>query len=54
MTVSITDLTKAVEDLEVLKRKWFVTMEPIYDEDERSMIAALAVLRQLIKEASQP
>lgn len=50
MRVQLTDLMRAVDDLETLKRKIFDDFTPLWDEDERIMQRALAVLHELIRE----
>lgn len=50
----LTDLMRAVDDLEVIKRKVFDAFEPLWDADEHMFIRALAVLHELIRQANQP
>lgn len=54
MQTTITDLMRAIDDLEHIGRKVFDVMEPLWDEDERLYKRALAVLHQHIRELSQP
>lgn len=53
MKPEIADLMRAIDDLETLYRKVFDAFEPLWDEDERTMRRALAVLHAWIKELNQ-
>lgn len=47
------DLMRAVDDLEVIRRKVFDLFEPLWDEDEHMMTRAMATLHALVKEYNQ-
>ena len=54
MKVDLTDLMRAVDDLEDIGRKIFDRFEPLWDDEENRYKRALAVLHALIREANQP
>lgn len=53
MQITLPDLMRAVDDLELIYRKVFDTMEPLWDEEEAMFRRALATLHAVIKEANQ-
>lgn len=53
MTVELTDLIAAVNELESIGRKVFDEFLPLWDQDEAVYRHALAVLRAYLEEVSQ-
>lgn len=53
MRVQLTDLMRAIDDIEHVSRKIFDDFLPLYDNDERIMKCALAVLHEHIRELNQ-
>lgn len=53
MKVALADLMRAVDDLQHICRKVFDDFGPLWDDDERNMKRALAVLHEHIRELNQ-
>lgn len=53
MKITLADVMRAVDDLEILGRKIFDDIAPLWDEDERSFKRALAILRAMVDERNK-